>query len=117
MHTFEEVAVGLRFPEGPVALPDGSVLVAEVARGTVTRIDPRGVASVLATPGGSPGGCALGPDVPFMSATVAVPSGGSTPASSSLGAKATTIRAGASNAWTLQPERCASSIGTATATG
>ena len=62
MHTFEEVAVGLRFPEGPVAFPDGSVVVAEVAGGTLTRIDSRGVASIVATPGGSPGGCALGPD-------------------------------------------------------
>ena len=31
---FEEVATGLQFPEGPVALPDGSTLVVEIKRGT-----------------------------------------------------------------------------------
>jgi gluconolactonase len=29
------VASGLRFPEGPVALPDGSVVLVEIERGTV----------------------------------------------------------------------------------
>ena len=50
-------------------------------------------------------------------ATAAAPSGGSRPASSSRGGKATTTKAGASNAWTLRPERCASSTGSATVTG
>jgi hypothetical protein len=36
-----EMASGLQFPEGPVALDDGSVLVGEIPRGTVTRVDLR----------------------------------------------------------------------------
>ena len=32
------LARGLRFPEGPIALADGSVLLVEVARGTLTRV-------------------------------------------------------------------------------
>lgn len=57
-----EIASGLRFPEGPVALPDGSLLVVEIARGTLTRIGPDGIARVVATPGGGPNGAAIGPD-------------------------------------------------------
>lgn len=57
-----ELASGLQFPEGPVALADGSVLVVEIARGTLTRISPDGKVSVVATPGGGPNGAAIGPD-------------------------------------------------------
>ncbi len=32
------VTDGLRFPEGPVAMPDGSVLVVEIERKTLTRV-------------------------------------------------------------------------------
>ena len=56
------VADGLRFPEGPVALGDGSVLVVEVAAGVVTRIAPDGTTSVLAEAGQGPNGAAVGPD-------------------------------------------------------
>jgi gluconolactonase len=56
------VATGLRFPEGPVALDDGSVLVTEIARGTLTRIRPDGKVDVVAELGGGPNGAALGPD-------------------------------------------------------
>ena len=56
------VATGLRFPEGPVALADGSVLVVEIARGTVTRVLPTGEVGVVAETGGGPNGMALGPD-------------------------------------------------------
>ena len=59
---FTEVASGLRFPEGPVVMPDGSIVVVEVAAGRVTRIRPDGSKAVLATPGGGPNGLALGPD-------------------------------------------------------
>ncbi len=57
-----EVARGLRFPEGPVAMPDGSVLVSEIARGTITRIRPDGTTAIVAQPPGSPNGLAFGPD-------------------------------------------------------
>jgi len=57
-----EVASGLAFPEGPVMLPDGEMLVVEIAKGCVTRIDAKGRKSIIATPGGGPNGAAFGPD-------------------------------------------------------
>lgn len=62
MPEFELVADGLRFPEGPVVMPDGSVVVVEIEPGRITRIAPDGTKSVVATPGGGPNGLALGPD-------------------------------------------------------
>jgi len=59
------MATGLRFPEGPVWLKDGSVALVEIARGTVTVVAPDGAAKVLATPGGGPNGMAVGPDGAF----------------------------------------------------
>jgi gluconolactonase len=58
------VAEGLVFPEGPVALADGSLLVTEMRRGTVTRLpgDGRGAPEVVAECGGGPNGAAIGPD-------------------------------------------------------
>ena len=57
-----EIASGLQFPEGPVAMDDGSVVLVEIARGTVTRVAADGKTSVVATPGGGPNGAAIGPD-------------------------------------------------------
>lgn len=56
------VATGLRFPEGPVALADGSVLVVEIARGTLDRVTRDGDVEVVAECGGGPNGAAVGPD-------------------------------------------------------
>ena len=56
-----QVASGLRFPEGPVALADGSVLVVEIAGGCLSRIVD-GKKTVVARTGGGPNGAALGPD-------------------------------------------------------
>jgi gluconolactonase len=50
------------FPEGPVALPDGSVLVVEIAGGRLSRVTPDGTVSVVANLGGGPNGAAIGPD-------------------------------------------------------
>lgn len=58
----EEVASGLLFPEGPLALPDGSVLVVEMCGGRLTRILPDGGTEVAVETGGGPNGLALGPD-------------------------------------------------------
>jgi len=58
----EIVAEGLRFPEGPVAMPDGSVIVVEIAAGRVTRVRPDGSTETVAEPGGGPNGLAMGPD-------------------------------------------------------
>lgn len=56
------VASGLRFPEGPVAMPDGSVILVEIAAGRITRIGTDGRAETVAEPGGGPNGLAMGPD-------------------------------------------------------
>lgn len=57
-----EIARGLRFPEGPVAMPGGTVLVVEIERGTLTRVHPDGRREVVAHTGGGPNGAAIGPD-------------------------------------------------------
>lgn len=57
-----EITSGLRFPEGPVALRDGSVVVVEIQGGALSRVAPDGTASTLAECGGGPNGAALGPD-------------------------------------------------------
>lgn len=56
------IASGLKFPEGPVALPDGSVLVVEIAGGRLLRVHPDGETTVAAELGGGPNGAAMGPD-------------------------------------------------------
>jgi gluconolactonase len=58
----EVMATGLQFPEGPIAMPDGSVLVVEIAAGRLTRVFPNGELKVVAELGGGPNGAALGPD-------------------------------------------------------
>ena len=57
-----EIATGLTFPEGPIALPDGDVLLVEIARGTLSRVKPDGRVEVVAHTGGGPNGAAMGPD-------------------------------------------------------
>ena len=42
-----ELASGLQFPEGPVAMNDESVILVEIARGTVTRVAANGAVSVV----------------------------------------------------------------------
>ena len=59
---FTVICEGLGYPEGPTALADGSVLLVELAAGTLTRISPAGQREVVATLGGSPNGAAIGPD-------------------------------------------------------
>jgi len=58
----ELVTDGLRFPEGPVAMPDGSVILVEIASGELTRVQPDGSKTCIAKLGGGPNGAALGPD-------------------------------------------------------
>jgi gluconolactonase len=57
-----ELASGLRFPEGPVAMPDGSIVLTEIASGAITRVSTEGKVTRIAQPGGGPNGAALGPD-------------------------------------------------------
>src|SRR5260370_40737766 len=55
------VAEELEFPEGPVALGEGSVLLVGIAGGALTRVAPDGTKSVVGRTGGGPNGAALGP--------------------------------------------------------
>ena len=56
------MATGLRFPEGPIAMPDGSVILVEIERETLSRVTPDGKVEVIAEIPGGPNGSALGPD-------------------------------------------------------
>ncbi|QYY33832.1 SMP-30/gluconolactonase/LRE family protein (plasmid) [Cupriavidus pinatubonensis] len=58
----EIIASGLQFPEGPIAMSDGSVLVVELAAGRLTRVSAGGTIDVVAVLGGGPNGAAIGPD-------------------------------------------------------
>ena len=62
MPQLTEITAGLKFPEGPIAMPDGSILVVEIQRGTLSRVSPEGRIEVVATLGGGPNGAAIGPD-------------------------------------------------------
>ena len=57
-----EITDGLQFPEGPIAMPDGSVIVVEIARSALSRVNPDGTIDVIAELGGGPNGAAIGPD-------------------------------------------------------
>ena len=56
------IASGLQYPEGPVAMPDGSVLLVEIARETLTRVTLDGRTEIVAEVKGGPNGAAMGPD-------------------------------------------------------
>lgn len=56
------LADGLWLPEGPVAMPDGSLIVVEVLGGRLTRIAADGTKTTIAELGGGPNGAAIGPD-------------------------------------------------------
>jgi len=59
---FTIVAEGLRFPEGPIALADGTFLVVEICGQALTRISEKGDLTVIADLEGGPNGAAMGPD-------------------------------------------------------
>ncbi|GIK47940.1 MAG: gluconolactonase [Alphaproteobacteria bacterium] len=56
------VTDGLLFPEGPIALDDGAVLVVEIMGGRLIRVEPNGRKLAVADLGGGPNGAAIGPD-------------------------------------------------------
>src|SRR4051812_12379140 len=62
MNQLTTIATGLHFPEGPVAMRDGSVILVEIAAGRITRVKPDGTKETVAEPGGGPNGLAVGPD-------------------------------------------------------
>jgi gluconolactonase len=51
----------LRFPEGPIAMADGSVILVEIERRTLSSVTPDGRVEVVANLGGGPNGAAMGP--------------------------------------------------------
>lgn len=61
MH-FETLAEGLQFPEGPIAMDDGSIVLVEIQRQTLTRVSSGGDKDIVAHLGGGPNGAAIGPD-------------------------------------------------------
>lgn len=62
MTEFETVSDQLLFPEGPIACADGSVLLVEIARQSLTRVHPDGRLEIVAQMDGGPNGAAVGPD-------------------------------------------------------
>ena len=56
------IAQGLLFPEGPVAMRDGSVILTEIRGKRITRVAPDGTATLVSACGGGPNGAAIGPD-------------------------------------------------------
>ncbi|MDO7842326.1 SMP-30/gluconolactonase/LRE family protein [Sphingomonas immobilis] len=59
--TVEIIAEGLAFPEGPVVMADGSLIVVELGGGRVTRCW-KGRKETISEIGGGPNGAAIGPD-------------------------------------------------------
>ncbi len=56
------VTDGLEFPEGPVAMADGSILLVEMMAGRLTMVHPDGSKETVAEVEGGPNGLAIGPD-------------------------------------------------------
>ncbi|HTW70878.1 MAG TPA: SMP-30/gluconolactonase/LRE family protein [Acetobacteraceae bacterium] len=56
------MATGLGFPEGPVAMPDGSVILTEIRNRRVSRVAADGTVTLLSDTGGGPNGLAIGPN-------------------------------------------------------
>ena len=59
---YRVVTDGLIFPEGPICMADGSVLVVEIKGARLIRVLPNGEKQVAAELGGGPNGAAIGPD-------------------------------------------------------
>ena len=59
------IADGLEFPEGPIAMADGSVVLVEIKAQRLTRVAPDGMKTTIAEIPGGPNGAALGPDGAF----------------------------------------------------
>ncbi|HEY9218869.1 MAG TPA: SMP-30/gluconolactonase/LRE family protein [Phenylobacterium sp.] len=58
----ELVAEDLEFPEGPIAMADGSVILTEIKGQRLTRVHPGGRKELVCETGGGPNGAAIGPD-------------------------------------------------------
>jgi len=56
------LATGLGFPEGPVAMADGSVILTEIRNRRCSRVTLDGKVTLFSDNGGGPNGLAVGPD-------------------------------------------------------
>jgi gluconolactonase len=63
---FTEVTDGLLFPEGPVAMPDGTVILTEMFGAGLTRVHPDGRKETFAEIAGGCNGLAVGPGGDFF---------------------------------------------------
>ena len=59
---YKILAENLKFPEGPIFMNDGSIILVEIARGTLSKVTSDGNVEVIANLGGGPNGAAIGPD-------------------------------------------------------
>src|ERR1700748_1151210 len=59
---YELVTEGLEFPEGPIAMADGSIILTEIKGRRLTRVTPDGKKETVVETGGGPNGAAIGPD-------------------------------------------------------
>lgn len=57
-----EITRGLKFPEGPVAMADGTVVLVEMFAERITRVHLNGRTETVAEVPGGPNGLAMGPD-------------------------------------------------------
>ena len=62
MSNMHVVTDGLEFPEGPIVMPDGSVILVEIKGQRLTRVHPDGRKETVAQMQGGPNGAAMGPD-------------------------------------------------------
>lgn len=62
MTSFDIITDQLDFPEGPIALSDGTFIVVEIAGKRLTKVFPNGTLETVVKLDGGPNGAALGPD-------------------------------------------------------
>jgi len=65
MAELREITSGLKFPEGPIAMPDGTVVLVEMFGPRLTRVHPDGRKETIAEVPGGPNGAAVGPGGDF----------------------------------------------------
>ena len=56
---YKILAENLKFPEGPIYMNDGSIILVEIARGTLSKVTSDGNVEVIANLGGGPNGAAI----------------------------------------------------------
>lgn len=59
---FKPICDDLEFPEGPISMADGTIVLVEIKRRTLSRVTPDGKRTTIAELGGGPNGAAVGPD-------------------------------------------------------